>query len=178
MHRDVESIPYTEDTIRQRVASLGAEISAEYRDTRPILLGILKGSFVFLADLARCLTVDCEVQFISAASYGSGAVSSGEVALSEGVPLDIAGRHVLVVEDILDSGVTLSHLLEYLQSLKPASLKVCVFLDKAAARRAPVTVHYRGFVCPNSFFVGYGLDYAERYRNLPYIGVLRPAVYA
>jgi hypoxanthine phosphoribosyltransferase len=178
MRNDIENIFYSEETIRERVSELGRAITADYKDNFPILLGILKGGFIFLADLMRRIDTPCEVQFLKASSYGAGTVTSGQVSLAAGLTADIENRHVIVVEDILDSGVTLSHLLARLRAQKPASLKLCVFLDKQACRQAPVKVDYMGFACPNAFFVGYGLDYAERYRNLPYIGVLKPEIYS
>jgi hypoxanthine phosphoribosyltransferase len=178
MRDDIENISYSEETIRERVSALGRAITADYGGKLPVLLGVLTGGFVFLADLLRRVDTPCEVQFLKASSYGAGTVTSGRVNIADGLTADIANRHVLVVEDILDSGVTLSHLLERLKAQKPASLKLCVFLDKPARRRTPVSADYVGFTCPDAFLVGYGLDYAERYRNLPYIGVLKPEVYA
>jgi hypoxanthine phosphoribosyltransferase len=178
MRNDIENISYSEETIRERVAALGRVITADYEGKLPVLLGVLTGGFVFLADLMRRIDTPCEVQFLKASSYGSGTVTSGQVRLANGLSADIENRHVLVVEDILDSGVTLSHLLAHLKAQNPASLKLCVFLDKSERRQTPVAADYVGFACPNAFFVGYGLDYAERYRNLPYIGVLKPKIYS
>ncbi|MDR3278030.1 MAG: hypoxanthine phosphoribosyltransferase [Oscillospiraceae bacterium] len=157
---------------------MGRAITADYAGKLPVLLGILKGGFVFLADLMRRIDTPCEVQFLKASSYGVGTATSGRVRLENGLSVDIENRHVLVVEDILDSGVTLSYLLGHLKAQNPASLKLCVFLDKTERRQTPITADYVGFACPDAFFVGYGLDYAERYRNLPYIGVLKPEVYS
>jgi hypoxanthine phosphoribosyltransferase len=178
MRRDIESISYSAETISERVSQLGAQITEDFRGKNPVLLGILKGSFVFLADLARQIDTPCEVQFMKASSYGAGTVSSGTVKVAQGLPLDIKGRDVLVVEDIIDSGITLAHLVEFLRGLEPKSIHVCAFLDKKECRTVEVDVEYIGFVCENSFFVGYGLDFAEKYRNLPYIGVLKPEIYS
>ncbi|MDR0861558.1 MAG: hypoxanthine phosphoribosyltransferase [Oscillospiraceae bacterium] len=178
MHQDIERVSYSEETIAQRVAELGVRVSADYRDRDPILLGILKGSFIFLADLARTLHIPCEIQFMKASSYGSGTSSSGTVNLTPGLTVEVSGRHVLIVEDILDSGRTLELLTAHLETLGAASVEICVLLDKIERREVPIAAKYIGFTCPSEFYVGYGLDYAERYRHLPYIGVLKPEIYS
>ena len=153
--------------IETTVRRLAGEITKEYRDKNPILLGILKGAFVFLADLARQLDFPLEIEFIRLASYGSGQQSSGRVKVAVGKSLNVAGRHVLVVEDIIDTGTTLNFLLENLKKQKPASLKLCALLDKSSRRKVEVPLDYLGKTVPDKFLVGYGLDYAEKYRNLP-----------
>ncbi|MDR3210113.1 MAG: hypoxanthine phosphoribosyltransferase [Oscillospiraceae bacterium] len=177
MHPDILSVTYSEEAIRQRVSELGETLARDYGGRSPVFIGILKGSFVFLADLIRAVRVPVEVQFLKASSYGAAAVTSGVVDIDAALPIDIAGRHVLLVEDILDTGTTLARLRALLAEKNPASLKVCAFLDKTACHDASVAADYAGFDCPVAFCVGYGLDYAERYRNLPYIGVLKPEVY-
>ncbi len=156
---------------------MGAEIRRDYAGKEPVLVSILRGSFMFTADLMRALDLPCKVDFMAASSYGSGTSSSGQVKLIKDLVEDIEGKDVLVLEDILDSGNTLSSLLELLKERKPASIKLCVLLDKPERREKPVAVHYTGFSIPDAFVVGYGLDYDEKYRNLPYIGILKPSVY-
>ena len=177
MHKDVESITYSEEAIRQRVAELGSELTAEYADKNPIFIGILKGAFVFLADLVRACEFPLETQFLKASSYGAAAVSSGNVDIADLLDADVTGRHILIVEDIIDTGITMSRLRELLLEKKPASLKFCAFLDKIERRTADISVDFAGVVSKDEFFVGYGLDYAEHYRNLPYIGVLKRELY-
>jgi len=179
MHRDqdIEKIFFTEEQIHKRVRELGIQLSAEYADKNPVLVGVLKGSFVFLSDLIRAMTIHCQVEFVACSSYGAGTETSGQVKLTKDLGTDITGRHVLIVEDILDSGVTISFLKDYIASKNPASVKVCTFLDKPARRIKPFQADYVGYACEDAFVVGYGLDYAERYRNLPYIGVLKPEIY-
>ena len=142
-----------------------------------MLIGVLRGSFVFMADLCRAIDLPCTLDFMSVSSYGKGTSSSGRVQITKDLSEDITGKHVIVVEDILDSGNTLSYLLELLKARKPASIRLCTLLDKPDRRVKPVEVHYSGFSIPDAFVVGYGLDYAEKYRNLPYIGILKPEVY-
>jgi hypoxanthine phosphoribosyltransferase len=158
--------------IATAVKRLAAEITRDYRDKNPILLGILKGSFVFLSDLARKLDFPLEIEFIRLSSYGSGQQTTGTVKVEQELGLDVKDRHVLIVEDIVDTGVTLAFLLEYLKEKKPASLKLCALLDKPSRRRTPVKIDYLGVSVPDKFLVGYGLDCAEKYRNLPDICVL------
>lgn len=178
MKNDIEKIYYTEDMIQRRVKELGALISAEYAEKKPLLVGVLKGSFLFLADLVRHINIPCEIEFIAASSYGSGAESSGEVKMSKVTGAVIENRHVIVVEDILDTGLTLDFLKRYLLSLNPASLKICTFLDKPSRRKISINADYVGYECIDAFYVGYGLDYAGYYRNLPYIGSLKPEIYS
>ncbi|MCI8595048.1 MAG: hypoxanthine phosphoribosyltransferase [Oscillospiraceae bacterium] len=177
LHSDVESVLFTEEQLKTRVKEMGAEIRRDYAGKEPVLVSILRGSFMFTADLMRALDLPCKVDFMAASSYGSGTSSSGQVKLIKDLVEDIEGKDVLVLEDILDSGNTLSSLLELLKERKPASIKLCVLLDKPERREKPVAVHYTGFSIPDAFVVGYGLDYDEKYRNLPYIGILKPSVY-
>ena len=173
----IKRVLVSEEEIKEAIARVGKEISDSY-DGRPILLvSILKGAFVFMADLCRAINLTCTIDFMSVSSYGKGTSSSGQVQITKDLSEDISGRHIIVVEDILDSGNTLSYLLKILGHRHPASLRLCTLLDKPERRVKPVEVHYTGFTIPDAFVVGYGLDYAEMYRNLPYIGILKPFVY-
>jgi hypoxanthine phosphoribosyltransferase len=177
IHADVAEVLLTEEQIGERVAALGAELAADYADRDPILIGVLKGSVVFLADLVRAMPIPLSLDLMEVSSYGSGTESSGQVRILKDLKGSIEGRHVLVVEDIIDTGLTLNYLLRYLGERAPASLRVACLLDKPARRLAEMEIDYRGFSIPDRFVIGYGLDYDERYRNLPYIGVLKPSVY-
>jgi hypoxanthine phosphoribosyltransferase len=172
----VGEILVDEETLRARVEELGAEISADYQGRDLLLVGVLKGAVFFMADLMRRLTVPCEIDFMAISSYGAATDSSGVVRILKDLDINIAGRDVLVVEDIIDSGLTLSYLMRNLRARRPASLEICSLLTKPERREIEVPVKYVGFEIPNRFVVGYGLDYGERYRNLPYIGVLSPEV--
>ena len=158
--------------LQTRIAELGAEISADYEGKDLLLVGVLKGAVFFLADLMRRLTVPCEIDFMAISSYGASTDSSGVVRILKDLDINIDGRHVLVVEDIIDSGLTLSYLMRNLEAREPASLEVCALLTKPARREIDVPVRYTGFEIPNRFVIGYGLDFGERYRNLPYVAVL------
>ncbi|WP_324715647.1 hypoxanthine phosphoribosyltransferase [Carboxydochorda subterranea] len=171
---DIESVLLEEARIRQRVQELGHQISHEYKDLDPLFVGILKGAVLFLSDLLRAVSIPSTVDFMAISSYGAGTKSSGVVRILKDLDHPIADRHVIIVEDIVDTGLTLRYLLDNLQSRKPASLRVCVLLDKSEQRQLPVHLDYVGFSIPNRFVVGYGLDYAEHYRNLPFIGILSP----
>jgi hypoxanthine phosphoribosyltransferase len=162
------------EELQARVRELGAEISADYTGRDLLLVGVLKGAVFFMADLMREISVSCEIDFMAISSYGASTDSSGVVRILKDLDLNIDGRHVLVVEDIIDSGLTLSYLLRNLESREPASLEICALLTKPDRREIDVPVRYIGFEIPNRFVIGYGLDFAERYRNLPYVGVLRP----
>lgn len=177
MHPDVKEIVYTEEQIQQRVRELGAEIAADYEGRSLLLVAVLRGAALFLADLARNIDGPVEIDFMAVSSYGSSTKSSGVVRIIKDLDEVIAGRDVLVVEDILDTGLTLKYLLRNLASRKPASLEIVTLLSKAGKQRVPIDCKYTGFAIPDEFVVGYGLDYAERYRNLPYIGILKPEVY-
>ncbi len=160
------------EALRARIAELGAEISADYEGRDLLLIGVLKGAVFFMADLMRKLTIPCEVDFMAISSYGASTDSSGVVRILKDLDINIEGRHVLVVEDIIDSGLTLSYLMRNLESREPATLKVCALLTKPDRREIDVPVRYVGFEIPNRFVIGYGLDFGERYRNLPYVAVL------
>lgn len=178
MKNDMEYILFTEEQIRDRVKEMGAAITEKYAGTDPVFVGVLKGSFVFMADLMRAVDLKCSMDFMAVSSYGNGSVTTGAVKINKDLNQDIEGKHVIIVEDILDSGVTLSYLLGYLQNRKPASIEIYTLLDKPDRRKRDVKTAMSGFVIPDAFVVGYGLDYAEKYRNLPYIGVLKPEIYS
>ena len=178
MRQDIERILYTEEQLEKRIAELGAQITEDFRDKRPIFVGVLKGCFVFMADLLRHVDIYCSMDFMAVSSYGDGVTSTGAVKINKDLSRDIAGRHVIIVEDILDSGITLSYLKKYLSVRNPASISIVTLLDKPARRRADIKADYSGFEVEDAFVVGYGLDYAEEYRNLPYIGVLKSEVYS
>lgn len=170
----IERILLTQEEIQTRIGELGAVLSAEYADKTPVFIGVLRGAVHFFTDLTLQFPHPCQYDFIGAASYGDGTETSGQVKLTKDVMTDLRGRHVIVVEDILDTGLTLRFVTDYLRSKQPASLKLCVLLDKPERRRASISADYIGFTIPNEFVVGYGLDYNELYRNYPYIGVLEP----
>ena len=172
LDRAVAEVLIEEDDLQRRIADMGAEISSEYEGRDLLLVGVLKGAVFFLADLMRHLTVPCEIDFMAISSYGASTDSSGVVRILKDLDINIEARHVLVVEDIIDSGLTLSYLLRNLESREPASLEICALLTKPERREIEVPVRYVGFEIPNKFVIGYGLDFAERYRNLPYVGVL------
>ena len=177
MRQDMETILFTEEELQQRVRELGEAITRDYKDKNPIFVGVLKGSFVFMADLVRCVDTPCTLDFMVVSSYGSGVKTTGAVKINKDLSEDIEGRHVIIVEDILDSVVTLSYLSKYLMNRNPASMSIVTLLDKPSRRKAEVYPAYKGFEVEDNFVVGYGLDYDEKYRNLPYIGILKPAVY-
>jgi hypoxanthine phosphoribosyltransferase len=175
---DIESVLVSEKQIRSRIAELAATIDRDYAGLEPLLVGVLKGAVMVMADLSRAVTVPLTMDFMAVSSYGSSTSSSGVVRILKDLDKDISGRHVLVVEDIIDSGLTLSWLLRNLRSRDPASVEVCALMRKPEAVQVDVGVRYVGFDIPSQFVVGYGLDYAERYRDLPFVGLLRPGVYA
>jgi hypoxanthine phosphoribosyltransferase len=174
---DIEAVVVTADEIREKIVELAAEIDADYADREPLLVGVLKGAAMFMSDLARALERPSTMEFMAVSSYGSATTSSGVVRILKDLDRDITGAHVLIVEDIIDSGLTLSWLLKNLASRQPASIEIVTLLRKPEAVKVEVPVKYVGFDIPNEFVVGYGLDYAERYRDLPYIGRLEPSVY-
>jgi len=174
VERGVSEILIDEQTLRGRIAELGEEISNDYRGRAPLLVGVLKGAVFFMADLMRELSVPCEIDFMAISSYGAATDSSGVVRILKDLDASIAGRDVLVVEDIIDSGLTLSYLMRSLRARKPSSLEICALLTKPERREIEVPVKFVGFEIPNKFVIGYGLDFAERYRNLPYVAVLHP----
>jgi hypoxanthine phosphoribosyltransferase len=175
---DIESVLLSEEQIRGKLTELAGQIDRDYAGLEPLLVGVLKGAVMVMADLARAVSVPLTMDFMAVSSYGSSTSSSGVVRILKDLDRDIAGRHVLVVEDIIDSGLTLSWLLRNLRSRGPASVEVCALMRKPDAIQVEVPVRYVGFDIPNQFVVGYGLDYAERYRDLPFVGLLRPEVYA
>ena len=177
MHKDVDQILYTEEELRQRVKELGCQITADYSGRRPMLISVLRGSYIFMADLTRSINLDLTVDFMAVSSYGAGTASSGQVEIKKDLSDAIEGRDLIIVEDILDSGNTLYYLMDVLRARKPASIRLCTLMDKPERRVKPIKADYVGFTIPDAFIVGYGLDYAEKYRNLPYVGVLKPSVY-
>ena len=174
---DIESVLLPEEQVQEKVRELAAQISKDYRGREVLLVGVLKGAFILMADLARHLTVPHEFDFMAVSSYGSATQSSGVVRILKDLDRNIQGRDVLLVEDIIDSGLTLSYLLKNLRSRRPATIEVCSLLCKPDQLKADIEVKYKGFDIPSVFVVGYGLDYAERYRNLPFVATLRPEVY-
>jgi hypoxanthine phosphoribosyltransferase len=174
---DIQEIIATEEQIAERVAALAADITRDYAGTCPLLVGVLTGSFIFMADLVRQLQMPLEVAFCAASSYGDGTESCGDVTLGLDLCADVAGRHVVLVEDIVDTGRTLSCLVDLARERGCASVEVCCLLSKPARRVVPIEPRYVGFVIPDQFAVGYGLDYAHRYRHLPYVAVLKPHIY-
>ena len=177
MRRDIERILISEEEIQQKVSEMGKKISDDFSDKDPLFVGVLKGCFIFMADLMRYVDIRCSMDFMAVSSY-SGTSSTGAVKINKDLSEDIEGRHIIIVEDILDSGVTLSYLKQYLMVRKPASISIATLMDKPARRKADIYADYSCFEIPDAFVVGYGLDYNERYRNLPYIGVLKPEIYS
>jgi len=178
LHDDIETILVDEATLQARVRDLGQRISQEYQGKNLLLVSVLKGSFIFMSDLIRSISIPLEVDFMAISSYGKGVVSSGAVRIIQDLMIPIEGRNLIIVEDIIDSGNTLSYLLRMLRERQPASIRIMTLLDKPERREVAVQVDWVGFSIPNEFVVGYGLDYNETYRNLPYIGVLKRTVYA
>ncbi len=176
LHDDVEEILIDTAGIGARVAELGSQLSADYAGRDPVLVSVLKGSLVFLADLMRAMDLPSSIDLMEVSSY-AGTETSGQVRILKDLSKPIKDRDVIVVEDIIDTGLTLNYLLGYLADRQPASIKICCLLDKPARRLADIDIDYIGFTIPDRFVIGYGLDYDERYRNLPYIGVLKPSVY-
>ena len=174
---DIQEMLFSEEQLKNRVQEIARQITADYQGKEIMLISVLRGSFVFMADLCRAIDLPCTLDFMAVSSYGKGTKSSGQVQITKDLSEDITDRHIIVVEDILDSGNTLSYLLKILENRHPASIRLCTLLDKPERRVKPVQVHYSGFTIPDAFVVGYGLDYAEKYRNLPYIGILKPRVY-
>lgn len=177
MHDDIQEVLIPERQLQARVAELGQQITADYAGKTPFFLGVLKGCYVFMADLVRSVELQTTMDFMAVSSYGAGTTSTGAVKITKDLSQDVEGRDVIIVEDILDSGVTLSYLKKYLENRKPASVKIVTLLDKPSRRKADIHPDYCGFSVRDAFVVGYGLDYAEHYRNLPYIGILKPEVY-
>ena len=178
MESNILRVLVTEEELKARIAEMGAELYDRFEGKDPLFLGVLKGSFVFMSDLVRACQVKSDVEFIAVSSYGNGTESSGRVKIVHDIQQDITGRNVIVVEDILDSGNTLAFLKEYFLTKGASAITIVTLLDKPSRRKKAITADYAGFVVPDEFVVGYGLDYGQKYRNLPYIGVLKPEVYA
>ncbi len=179
MDKDIRDILVTEQQLRERTIELGAQISKDYEGKDLVLVSILKGAVVFMADIMRAVTIPCSIDFMIVSSYGNeNTVSTGLVKIIKDLDGNLAGKHVLIVEDIMDTGITLSNLVPMLKMRNPESVKICAILDKPSRRKADIQPDYKGFEVPDEFVVGYGLDYDEKYRNLPYVGVLHPDVYA
>jgi len=178
MMGDVSEVLIPGEEISRKVSELGARITEDYRGERPLLVGVLRGAVVVMGDLMRQIDLPCEIDFMDISSYGSGSTSSGVVRILKDLDEDISGRHVIIVEDIVDTGLTLSYLLRSLRARKPASLEICALLTKPSRRRVELPVKYLGFEVPDEFVVGYGLDYAGAYRNLPDICILKEEVFA
>ena len=176
--KEIERVLFSEEQLKQRVRELGEQITADYQGKEPVLISILRGAYIFMADLTRCIDRPCTVDFMAVSSYGKGVSSSGQVQITKDLSEDIEGRDIIVVEDILDSGNTLYYLMQLLQARHPASIRLCTLLDKPERRVKDIKADYSGFSIPDAFVVGYGLDWAEKYRNLPYIGILKPEVYS
>lgn len=177
MLKDIQEVLISEEELQSKVKELAAQISEDYAGKNLLLLCILKGGVMFMADLARNITIPAELDFMAVSSYGSSSESSGVVKIVKDLNDHIEGKHVLIVEDIIDSGLTLNYLVKYLKARGPESVEICTILDKPERREVDVEVKYKGFDVPNAFLVGYGLDYAEKYRNIPFIGILKEAVY-
>ncbi|MBR3159653.1 MAG: hypoxanthine phosphoribosyltransferase [Atopobiaceae bacterium] len=179
VHPDIEAILLSQEDIREIVSRLGKAISQDYADKNPLIVTVLRGAFVFTADLLRAITVPCSVDFMAVSSYGDGVKSSGVVRIVKDLDTKIEGRHIIIAEDILDSGITLSYLVGLFKARNPKSVEIAAFAVKDIPGKKPsIEPRYVGTHVPNEFIVGYGLDYAERYRNLPYVGVLKPEVYS
>ncbi len=174
---DISKVLLSEDEIKEIVQKLGKQISEDYKDKNLLLVSVLKGSVMFMADLMRAIDIHCKIDFMAVSSYGSGTSTTGSVKILKDLNIDLSGYDLLIVEDILDSGVTLSNLRDMLLTRHPASFKICTFIDKPERRKADVKADYVGAEIPDAFVVGYGLDYDEKYRNLPYLGILDPKVY-
>lgn len=177
LEKDIDHILFSEEQLKARVREIAGQIDRDFAGKEPMLISVLRGSFIFMADLMRSITLPCTVDFMAVSSYGAGTTSSGQVKITKDLSESIEGRDIIVVEDILDSGNTLSYLFRLLQARHPASIRLCTLLDKPSRRIKPIQADYVGFPVDDLFVVGYGLDYAEKYRNLPYIGILKPQVY-
>lgn len=178
MLQDIERVLISEEQLRVRIGELGQQLAAEYADKEPIFVGVLKGVVNFFTDMVRATPIRCQYEFMAVSSYGSSTSTSGTVKMLKDVSCSIKDRHVVILEDILDSGLTLKFVTEHLRGMEPASLKICTLLDKPERRKVDIFADYIGFSIPNEFVVGFGLDYKEFYRNLPFIGVLKPEVYS
>ena len=177
MTQDIERVLINERELSDMVTELGRKISEDYKDKNLLMVSVLKGSVVFMSDLMRAVTIPCRIDFMSVSSYGSGVKTSGVVKIMKDLDIALEGYDLLIVEDILDSGMTLDYIIEMLQGRNPKSVTICTLLDKPERRKVNLKADYFGFTVPDEFVVGYGLDYDERYRNLPYIGILKPEIY-
>ena len=177
MDQDILKVLYSEHEIARRIKEMGAQMFEDLQDKEPLFVSVLRGAFVFMADIVRACQVRCDVEFIAVSSYGNATTTSGAVKITHDIQQDITGRNLVVIEDILDSGNTLHFLKQYFMTKGAASISICTLLDKPSRRTKTITADYVGFVVPDEFVVGYGLDYCQKYRNLPYIGVLKPEVY-
>lgn len=177
VHEDIDRVLFTEEDLRARVAEMGRQITADHQGESLLVVSVLRGAAIFMADLVREIDLPLEMDYMAISSYGNGVKSSGIVRILKDLTSSVEGRHVLIAEDILDSGLTLKYLIRNLESRNPASIEVATLLCKKTKAQADIDCRYVGFECPDEFIVGYGMDYAERYRNLPYIGVLKPEVY-
>ncbi len=177
MNCDISAVLYDERRIQSRIREIGQEINSDYEGKVPVVIGVLKGGFMFLSDLVRAITLPLEIDFLAISSYGAGTSSSGVVKIRKDIDIELADRDVIIVEDIVDSGLSLQYIKDYIWKHKPASLRTCVLLDKPEAHKIEISFEYVGFDIGNEFVVGYGLDFAERYRNLPYIGILKEECY-
>lgn len=178
MHQDIDRILISEEELKAKISELGQQLSKEYAGKNPLFLGVLKGCVVFFSDMIRAVEIPCNIDFMVVSSYGSGTSTSGTINMLKDVSVDIKGRDVVILEDIIDTGLTLKAVYQHLLDMEPASLKICALLDKPDRRKTVISAEYTGFTIPNEFVVGYGLDYNEFYRNLPYIGILKPEVYS
>lgn len=178
MHDDILEVLVSEEQLKEKVTELGAQISRDYEGKDLLLVSILKGAVVIMADIMRAVTIPCAIDFMQVSSYGSGTTSSGLVKIIKDLDQDLSGKDLLIVEDVLDTGITLSNLVPMLKMRNPNSVKICAILDKPSRRKADIKADYTGFEIPDAFVVGYGLDYDEKYRNLPYVGILKPEVYS
>lgn len=178
MQNDIQEVLYSEETIQKKVQELGAAVSRDYEGRNPLIICVLKGAFIFMADLSKNITVPIELDFMAVSSYGNSTRSSGEVKIIKDLDTSVEGRDVIIVEDIIDSGLTLSYVIDVLERRNALSVRVVALFDKPGRRTVELNADYTGFIIPDAFIVGYGLDYAEKYRNLPYVGVLKPEIYS
>jgi hypoxanthine phosphoribosyltransferase len=177
MLQDIQGVLFSAEQLQAKIKEIGFAVSRDYAGKELLMIGILRGAVIFMADLARAIDIPVAIDFMAVSSYGASATTSGVVRILKDLEENVEGRHILVVEDIIDSGLTLTYLLDIIKSRNPASVKLCTLLNKPERRKVDVHVDYTGFAIPDEFVVGYGLDYAERYRNLPFIGILKPEVY-
>ncbi|EST10367.1 hypoxanthine phosphoribosyltransferase [Sporolactobacillus laevolacticus] len=177
MKEDVKEILITEEEIQEKVREFGKKLSDEYAESFPLVIGVLKGALPFMADLIKQITTPIEIDFMDVSSYGNSTVSSGEVKILKDLDTSVENREILIIEDIIDSGLTLSYLVELFKTRKAKSIKIVTLLDKPSGRKSDIAPDLSGFTVPDAFLVGYGLDYAEKYRNLPFIGILKPEIY-